>query len=625
MSDCEPCRTITECTQFPLAFYNLNVGKHYSNPLLGFQVTQPDGSVLTVYVPPGTVNLNFPYPPDNPGGYPPVVLQCPGGGTIVRTVPAGSTQAQIDAIINQMILDCAQSIANQPPPPGTPPPPNPQTNDVVYFNHPCPGGTLTLSVTPPSWITVDTVNSRLVGAAGTFSSNSKASANAIAQAALNGYGNQQLGLATLTCVTPSNCGTLPTLKETQTETSSIATVSAQRGGTLVIEGRNNGTNNFLNLRDVRDMNLVNTHALGVRNGPPFGGFSQSSGKWAYVDLDNTDSSANIYRITIGAGVTSPTTAPFLIPAVSSNVQIQVSSTVGFVPLDTLYILGVTYSVVSVDSGVLMTIQNLTATPGGTVASGSLVNDSNGYTFTVNTTAWPIDLTTTLGFGLRGVWANNSNGRVYFTLAGTVLCFDTATNAIVATASPNIGTASLNGVTVDEATGKVYLCATDFGTSTGYIYEYDSSLGSFVQHTLPNAGNIGNVNSPVFSPSTGLVYIPAEDSLSNVVIYGINPATGNADVTIPVPTGFSVTGLASYSSGGYDFNVDQAYFAIQSNISFGVEAFVVCTTTNTLLGQANVSDAFGTGPFFSYEDHFKSEITTRINGGAIQTKLERYSP
>jgi hypothetical protein len=623
MSKCEPCQTITECLQFPIAFYNLNVGKHYSNPLLGFQVVQPDGSVLTVYVPPGTVNVDFPFPPDVPTDYPPVVLQCPNGGTIVQTIPPGSTQAQIDAIIAQMIFNCAQSIANQPPP--GPPPPNPQTNDLVFFNHPCPGGTLTLSVSPPSWITLDAVNSRLVGAAGTFTSNSKASANAIAQAAIDGWGNQQLGLGTLTCVSSSGCGTLPTLRDSKTDTTMNSTVAFQRGGTLFIEAGSNLTNAFYNLRDIRDMNVINTNALGVRNGPPFGGFCQSSGKWAFVDLDSSDFNGIIRRVTIGAGTTSPTAAPFVIPNVGNNVQIQVSSTVGFLALDTLFILGVTYSVVSVDSGVLMTIQNLTATPAGTVPSGSLVNDATGYTFTINNTAWPINLSTTLGSGKRGSWANNSNGLVYFALAGSLVCFNTATNAIVATVSPNIGTMDLNGVTVDEATGKVYACGIDFINSIGYLYEFDSSLGSFVQHALPNSGNIGNVNSPVFSPSTGLVYVPTEDNSSNVVIYAINPSTGAADATIPVPTGFSVILSAAYSSGGYDFNTDQAYFAIQSNVTFGVEAYVICTTTNTLLGLANTPDAFATAPFFSYEDHFKSEITARNNGGTFQVKLERYSP
>lgn len=209
MSTCEPCKVIAECLQFPLEFYNLNVGKHYSNPLMGFQVVQPDGSVLTVYVPPGTINLDFPFPPDFPGEYPPVVLKCPGGGTIVRVVPSGSTQAQIDAIIAEMILLCATEIANKPKPPGTPQPPNPQTNDIVFFNFPCESGTITLSVTPPSWISLDVPNSRLVGAAGTFNSNSKAAANATAQAALDGWANQQIGLGTLTCVVPFDCGVTP--------------------------------------------------------------------------------------------------------------------------------------------------------------------------------------------------------------------------------------------------------------------------------------------------------------------------------------------------------------------------------------------------------------------------------
>jgi hypothetical protein len=272
----------------------------------------------------------------------------------------------------------------------------------------------------------------------------------------------------------------------------------------------------------------------------------------------------------------------------------------------------------------LTIQNATAAPGGTVPSGSLVHDSNGYTFTINTTAWPIDLTTTPGSGRKCSWANNTNGRVYFTLAGSVLCFDTATNTIIATASPNVGNVDLNGVTVDEATGNVYLSAYDGLNSIGYLYKYDASLGSFAQFAIPNSGNIGSVNSPVFSPASGLVYIASEDSFSNVIIYGINPSTGNADATIPVVAGFGVNGLMGYSHNGYDFNTNQAYFGLQSLAGFNIDVYVVCTTNNTLLGRANALGVFGS-PFFSYEDHFRSEIVARDDTVGTQVSLERYSP
>lgn len=75
------------------------------------------------------------------------------------------------------------------------------SNDEVYFVHDCGADTLTLSVTPPSWITVDTLNSRLVGAAGTYTADSKADANVLAQSALDAYATTQLALGNLSCST----------------------------------------------------------------------------------------------------------------------------------------------------------------------------------------------------------------------------------------------------------------------------------------------------------------------------------------------------------------------------------------------------------------------------------------
>ena len=58
--DCEPCKNQGECLTFPLVFYNLDQGTHYTNQLLSFQVECPDGTTRTVYVAPGTVNYDFP-------------------------------------------------------------------------------------------------------------------------------------------------------------------------------------------------------------------------------------------------------------------------------------------------------------------------------------------------------------------------------------------------------------------------------------------------------------------------------------------------------------------------------------------------------------------------------------
>ena len=82
-------------------------------------------------------------------------------------------------------------------------------NEQVVFPNPCPTcGVLTYSGTPgtlPSWITVDSANGQLVGAAGTFQGFNQIDANQIAQTALNAFGNEAVADATLTCVAPAIC------------------------------------------------------------------------------------------------------------------------------------------------------------------------------------------------------------------------------------------------------------------------------------------------------------------------------------------------------------------------------------------------------------------------------------
>lgn len=225
---CEPCPSLPSCTKFGLVFYSINAGRTYTNGLLCFDVTQSDGSIINICVPPGTISYTNPYGncdpndpndtcsgpggPGDPNNPFVLTLKCPNGGVVTRTVPPGATPAQIQAIIQEMIAACADSWANDPNnrDKGVPGPgglsgggPSPATNTVVYFVHACaPGETLSYSGTLPSWITIDTANSRLVGAAGTFVSNTVASATAIAQATLNGWANQHLLDLTLTCATP---------------------------------------------------------------------------------------------------------------------------------------------------------------------------------------------------------------------------------------------------------------------------------------------------------------------------------------------------------------------------------------------------------------------------------------
>lgn len=197
MASDNTCQTITDCLQFDLKNYSLNNGKTYGNPLLSFQVDCPGvATPVTVYVQPNTIRLTWPYQPNSPVPYPPVVLSCPAGGAIIKTISQASTQQQIDDIINGMIFQCAQAQAEA----GACIPRN-QFNDVVYYSHPCVTGVLVYNGTLPGWITLDQSGKRLIGAAQVFSGVTKAEANLSAQTALNNFGNESVAAGTFKCTT----------------------------------------------------------------------------------------------------------------------------------------------------------------------------------------------------------------------------------------------------------------------------------------------------------------------------------------------------------------------------------------------------------------------------------------
>lgn len=135
---CEPCKDIGPCLNFPLVFYNLDNGKLYSNALMTFFITCPDNTVKEVSVQPGTIVFTLPFPPDFTGPtFPPLVLPCQAGGNIVRQIPDGASQSDIDAIVNSMIAICAQAIANATVDCSVPPL---FFNEQVFFVHDCPPG-----------------------------------------------------------------------------------------------------------------------------------------------------------------------------------------------------------------------------------------------------------------------------------------------------------------------------------------------------------------------------------------------------------------------------------------------------------------------------------------------------
>jgi len=200
---CEPCVNIVDCLRFPLVLYNLNANKTYQNDLTTVDVSCPDGSTKVIVVPAGTINYTLPFSPGFTGEYPPLVMNCLSGGVIVKTIPSGATQDEIDTIVNQMISDCvtayAQSIADC------------STVQLFYSEqvsviHACEVGTvLTFSGTLPSWITIDTGTSTVIGAAGVQSSTiSVADATSKAQAQLQAWVDAELTSGNLSCVSPSN-------------------------------------------------------------------------------------------------------------------------------------------------------------------------------------------------------------------------------------------------------------------------------------------------------------------------------------------------------------------------------------------------------------------------------------
>ena len=85
------------------------------------------------------------------------------------------------------------------------PVPPPFYNETVYFPYPCDQGqTLQYTGTLPGWITLDTVNSQIVGAAGQYQGINQADANLIAQAALDQFANISITAGTLTCASASD-------------------------------------------------------------------------------------------------------------------------------------------------------------------------------------------------------------------------------------------------------------------------------------------------------------------------------------------------------------------------------------------------------------------------------------
>lgn len=84
--------------------------------------------------------------------------------------------------------------------PSPTPSPSPFGNDEVYHDGNCAAGeTLTYSGILPGWITIDTNNNRLVGAAGVYRERSQSSANNAAQMAMDAFAANAIAAGQLTC------------------------------------------------------------------------------------------------------------------------------------------------------------------------------------------------------------------------------------------------------------------------------------------------------------------------------------------------------------------------------------------------------------------------------------------
>lgn len=201
-TNCETCVDQNTCIQFPLVLYNLNANKTYQNIAQSVDVTCPDKTVQTVVVPAGTITYTLPFPPGFSGDYPPLVLNCLSGGVIVKTIPSGATQDQIDEVVNTMIAECVQAYAESIADCG----PKLFSSEQVSVEHECAEGTtLQFDGVLPSWITIDTDTSTVIGAAGAQTSTvSVADATAKAQDQLQQWVDANLTSGDLVCQAPSN-------------------------------------------------------------------------------------------------------------------------------------------------------------------------------------------------------------------------------------------------------------------------------------------------------------------------------------------------------------------------------------------------------------------------------------
>lgn len=204
-----PCETRTCPVTFPpdIEVYSLQDALYFNETALSFLVQCPAGRTCPpgtwpklITFPPGT--FVFPDPNSDPGF--PIQLALVGcQGRVSRTLPANSTQAEIDAAIQEIINEVARQQAECDAI-SDPPPPNPSpffTNAQVFSSFSCPAcEAVDYDGILPWYITLDRTNNRLVMATGVISAETQAEADEQAQAFLDAFKAEAIAAEALECV-----------------------------------------------------------------------------------------------------------------------------------------------------------------------------------------------------------------------------------------------------------------------------------------------------------------------------------------------------------------------------------------------------------------------------------------
>lgn len=194
--------------------YSITSGRVYENAESSFVVQCPEGHICapgqypkTVIIPAGSITFQPDVKPDADYAQT-LYLEC-CSGTITSVIPIGSTQAQIDAIIAQMLADWAQAEAACKGTGGAPEQKTYFNNDICMDYCPDPGCTVEINFEgmwspPPGTIFLET---QICVPSGMFSASTLAEANYLATDYLIGILANCVvhGVVTCTCCDLPRC------------------------------------------------------------------------------------------------------------------------------------------------------------------------------------------------------------------------------------------------------------------------------------------------------------------------------------------------------------------------------------------------------------------------------------